>query len=120
MKASEILRNALNTHYINSHYGVGRQSEYMCHAVQGYLQDMTGYDVFSHELSELANPVIATFMPAIIEQDTSCLMVALNRTNKKYLSLCRRAKLGHNTPGCYKIRVQYWLDHIANLEAKGL
>jgi hypothetical protein len=121
MKASEIIRGALSSHYVNKEkYNGGNQSEYMCFAIKGFMLDVLGYQFHTDEYHTAHDAVCDTFMPELHNWGTGCLMVMLNRSNKRYASLCRRAKLGHDTPGCFKIRVQYWLDHIAELESKGL
>lgn len=121
MKASEIIRGALSSHYVNRQDCsiTDNKSEYMCFAVKGFMLDTLGYDFFSSAYHKVHYEVCETFMPELRNWHTSCLMGMLNRSNKRYASLFRRAKLGHNTPGCFKIRVQWWLDHIEKLEKEG-
>lgn len=118
MKASEVIRGALKSNYINGTGGNPNQSEYMCFAIWGWLVENTNLD--RETRLSLRDSVVETFMPDIRKHGTDCLMVALKYSDKRYASLERRSKRGHDTPGCYKIRVQYWNNHIAKLEALGL
>lgn len=115
MKASEVIRGALKSNYINGTSGNLNQGEYMCFAIWGWLVENTNLDPGTR--LSLHESVIKTFIQDIKKHDTECLMVALQRSNKRYASLQRRSKRRHYTPGCYKIRVQYWNYHIAKLEA---
>ena len=118
MKASEVIRGALKSNYINGSSGNTNQSEFMCFAIFGWLVENTNIDQETRLI--LCNSVAETFMSDIRKYGTDCLMLALKYSDKRYASLERRSKRGHDTPGCYKIRVQYWNDHIAKLETLGL
>lgn len=115
MKASALIQAALKTHYIRgcADYSKGRNhSEYMCHAMRGYLLD-NGLNPYA----DFVDHAVATFMPQIAEYDTGCLCVALKGMDKKYDRYARQ--YGHDSKACYKIRVQWWQAHIEKLQTMG-
>lgn len=104
MKPSQVIKEALN-HY----YYTGNKDEYMCHAI--------GRVECSHEDKRAAR---GTFMPLLEANHTGCLTVYLKSINYKgkYWDLVER--YGHYTKSTYNLRLIWWNDHIAMLEAKGL
>jgi hypothetical protein len=125
MKASEIIRFALANHYVQSQTFelAASKSIFMCHAIDIATKLLFPEQDWQDDLN-MAAEVHETFMPIIraggtgSAYGTSCLTVFLSSTNKKYAGYRRR--WSDNCNACFKIRVQWWNDHIAMLESKGL
>ena len=120
MKASEILKGALASHYVRSSWQIhcGRdQSEYMCSAIDYYLQSM-GHFCNSATHNELYFKAKATFMPTLQTEDTICLTVYLKLTNKRYAYYVR--DFGYDSKACYNARLKWWSALIEQLEFDGL
>lgn len=119
MKASQIIKIALESHYVLSMFTEGvkhDQSEYMCSAVE-YAINAAGHATGSTEFYELRSLAQSTFMKTIESEDTICLTVYLKLTNRRYAYYVR--DFGHSSKACFNARVKWWLDLIATLESKG-
>lgn len=108
MKASTAIKLALTTNY-GIDFKKGNEI-YMCHALK------------SHDDIPVtaAYRAMETFTEILQRAGTNCLTVYLKNINYKgrYKKLVGR--YGHETPCTLKLRVEWWNDHIAMLEAKGL
>ena len=116
MKASQIIRKALENNYAAVSAHKECKSEYMCNAMAYALRSGRVVDPIDRlQLVEMAQD---TFMPLLRSEDTICLVNYLNSVDKKYASYANR--WGHDSKACFKIRVAFWESHIAKLEAQGL
>lgn len=97
MKASELLEMALKNYKVCS---------FMCHELEAIS---TGAEFkFLHvKIHDLLAP-----------HGTIVLHNLLRHTSKKYEGYNKR--YGHNCQACYKMRVVFWQDMIAELKAEGL
>lgn len=102
MKASELLSKALENYKINS---------FMCHELD-YLEAQGEGRSEAHLY--LHNKIHNLLAP----HSTIVLHNLLRYTNKKYEGY--NTRYGHNCKACYKMRVAFWQDMIAELKAEGL
>lgn len=121
MKASEIIRAALENHYscgVRSDYSEeNKTSPFMCHAVGFQVTgDMMGDN---HPDFYKVEEVNQTFMVKIIEGRKATLCDFLNSADADYHKAYVETGT-HHSAECFDIRVKWWYDHIAELESKGL
>lgn len=122
MKASQILKGALESHYVQQAHFLRpvtepKVSEYMCHAVQYYLATLADLEAF--EGFELERKTLATFMPTIESENTICLVKYLLNSSRMYRFRYDCSDLGHSSKACFNLRVKWWKKLIAKLEAEG-
>lgn len=120
MKASQVIRAALNSNYTqerSSNYGPDKTAPFMCHAIEYHLTDDLGCD--NHENSRLVERVIETFMVKIEVGGKRTLCDFMYETDPDYKQAFSLSG-SHYSEACYQMRVIWWKDHIAELEAKGL
>lgn len=113
MKASQVIRLALDTKYAPKYYYGGayrkhEKHEFMCHAIKALADD---HDFDPYE-------VMSTFQPILENHNTNVIDYVLIATNKKYAAYKKR--WSWNCNACFKIRVAFWEEHIKMLESKGL
>lgn len=117
MKYSKLIRDILNTTEL---YGL---SDYMCHVIPKYLVSKgdfkTWNEAYQVVASTFANELNEVFNSSGFEYSTSCLMVYMKQTNRRYSALVERSARRHATPGAHAMRVQWWRDYADELEAKG-
>ena len=121
MKASEIIRAALENHYsrgVRSDYKEeNKTAPFMCHAVEFQVTgDMMDYN---HPDFHKVEEVNQTFMVKIVEARKTTLCDFLNHTDDAYHKAYTETGT-HHAVECFDIRVKWWNAHIDELEAKGL
>lgn len=118
MKASQVLRKALNENYIQSQGTLSEnQSPFMCHSIEYALTG--GIVVTGHENSDLVIDVINTFMPTIMIGGKSTLMDLLKAEDDEYYQAYIKSG-SHYSSECFALRIKWWNNYIDELEAKGL
>lgn len=116
MKASEVIQAALDNHYQVTPKNVDRREYFMCHAITKFLKERDGL-TFGQAYTD-AQVIGQSFLPLLHRNNTSVLTNYLKRVNKRYKYYSTR--FNDNTPFCIGVRVEFWKNHIAELQEKGL
>lgn len=116
---SKIIRAAIDgNYYVRG--DIGRyfdSSEYMCLSVRMYLKTLIA-DNGDGNLDRACDKVTDAFNKIIESENTCTLGVYLKLTNRKYRNYNKR--YGFYSNACFKMRLEWFENHIKELELKGL
>lgn len=115
MKLSELFQYALDNHYTRDEFikvRSNKESVYMCLALENC--QTSNKNIESALISKAKDHIMHMLQPYFcITLDT-----LLGRTSKLYKSY--RLRWGFESKACFKIRVNFWKEVIANLQEQGL